>query len=135
MGKYESNATALRLALSYSDRAIEAYDVLVALLESEIALSTERNGVTIDNRRTAENVAHHILRRFENDCANTLTGPWEDSIVLSDEYVSRDTQWCVTHQVYRVSEFKCDTRRRVRNKRNGSFRSVCPRVSASLVRN
>jgi hypothetical protein len=27
-----------RLALSYSDRAIEAYDVLVALLESELGL-------------------------------------------------------------------------------------------------
>jgi hypothetical protein len=27
-----------RIALSYSDRAIEAYDVLVALLESELGL-------------------------------------------------------------------------------------------------
>ncbi|XP_067217257.1 colorectal mutant cancer protein isoform X3 [Linepithema humile] len=85
VGKYESNATALRLALSYSDRAIEAYDVLVALLESEIALSTERNSVTIDNRRAAENVAYHVLNRLENDCANTLGAPWEDSMVLSDE--------------------------------------------------
>ncbi|XP_071565423.1 colorectal mutant cancer protein isoform X3 [Temnothorax nylanderi] len=85
VGKYESNATALRLALSYSDRAIEAYDVLVALLESEIALSTERNSVTIDNRRAAENVAYHVLNRLENDCTNTLGAPWEDSMVLSDE--------------------------------------------------
>ncbi|XP_018364616.1 PREDICTED: colorectal mutant cancer protein isoform X2 [Trachymyrmex cornetzi] len=85
VGKYESNATALRLALSFSDRAIEAYDVLVALLESEIALSTERNGVTIDNRRAAENVAYHVLNRLENDCTNTLGAPWEDSMVLSDE--------------------------------------------------
>ncbi|XP_018407639.1 PREDICTED: colorectal mutant cancer protein [Cyphomyrmex costatus] len=85
VGKYESNATALRLALSFSDRAIEAYDVLVALLESEIALSTERNSVTIDNRRAAENVAYHVLNRLENDCTNTLGAPWEDSMVLSDE--------------------------------------------------
>ncbi|XP_026831011.1 colorectal mutant cancer protein isoform X1 [Ooceraea biroi] len=85
VGKYESNATALRLALSFSDRAIEAYDVLVALLESEIALSTERNGVTIDNRRAAENVAYHVLNRLENDCTSTLGAPWEDSMVLSDE--------------------------------------------------
>lgn len=85
VGKYESNATALRLALSYSDRAVEAYDVLVALLESEIALSTERNSVTIDNRRAAENVAYHVLNRLENDCTNTLGAPWEDSMVLSDE--------------------------------------------------
>ncbi|XP_050462956.1 colorectal mutant cancer protein isoform X3 [Cataglyphis hispanica] len=85
VGKYESNATALRLALSYSDRAIEAYDVLVALLESEIGLSTERSSVTIDNRRAAENVAYHVLNRLENDCTNTLGAPWEDSMVLSDE--------------------------------------------------
>ncbi|XP_018311347.1 colorectal mutant cancer protein isoform X2 [Mycetomoellerius zeteki] len=85
VGKYESNATALRLALSFSDRAIEAYDVLVALLESEIALSTERHSVTIDNRRAAENVAYHVLNRLENDCTNTLGAPWEDSMVLSDE--------------------------------------------------
>ncbi|XP_066598790.1 colorectal mutant cancer protein isoform X2 [Prorops nasuta] len=85
VGKYESNATALRLALSYSDRAIEAYDVLVALLESEIALSTDRNNATIGNRRAAENVAYHVLNRLENDCTNKLGAPWEDSIVLSDE--------------------------------------------------
>lgn len=85
VGKYESNATALRLALSYSDRAIEAYDVLVALLESEIALSTERNSITIDNRRAAEHVAYHVLNKLENECMNTLNAPWEDSIVLSDE--------------------------------------------------
>ncbi|XP_015434832.1 PREDICTED: colorectal mutant cancer protein [Dufourea novaeangliae] len=85
VGKYESNATALRLALSYSDRAIEAYDVLVALLESEIALSTERNSITIDNRRAAEHVAYHVLNKLENECVNTLNAPWEDSIVLSDE--------------------------------------------------
>ncbi|XP_053977947.1 colorectal mutant cancer protein isoform X2 [Hylaeus volcanicus] len=85
VGKYESNATALRLALSYSDRAIEAYDVLVALLESEIGLSTERTSTTIDNRRAAEHVAYHVLNKLENDCTNTLNAPWEDSIVLSDE--------------------------------------------------
>ncbi|XP_046432887.1 colorectal mutant cancer protein isoform X2 [Neodiprion fabricii] len=84
VGKYESNATALRLALSYSDRAIEAYDVLVALLESEIALSTDRSNITIDNRRIAENVAYHVLNRLENDCA-ALGAPWEDSMVLSDD--------------------------------------------------
>lgn len=33
-GKYESNAVALQLALNCSDRAIEAYDVMLALLES-----------------------------------------------------------------------------------------------------
>ncbi|KAK0159334.1 hypothetical protein PV328_010221 [Microctonus aethiopoides] len=86
VGKYESNATALRLALSYSDRAIEAYDVLVALLETEIALSTERNSVTLDNRKTAESVAHHVLKKLDNvkDCMS-LGAPWEDSIIFSDD--------------------------------------------------
>ncbi|XP_076242317.1 colorectal mutant cancer protein isoform X2 [Calliopsis andreniformis] len=92
VGKYESNATALRLALSYSDRAIEAYDVLVALLESEIALSTERNSITIDNRRAAEHVAYHVLNKLENECMNSLNSPWDDSIVLSDE---SEVTWCV----------------------------------------
>ncbi|XP_024938476.1 colorectal mutant cancer protein isoform X2 [Cephus cinctus] len=84
VGKYESNATALRLALSYSDRAIEAYDVLMALLESEIALTTDRNNFTVDQRRTAENVAYHVLKWLENDCAS-LGAPWQDSIILSDD--------------------------------------------------
>lgn len=34
-GKYESNAIALQQALNCSDRAIEAYDVMLALLESK----------------------------------------------------------------------------------------------------
>lgn len=34
-GKYESNAIALQAALNCSDRAIEAYDVMLALLESK----------------------------------------------------------------------------------------------------
>lgn len=34
-GKYESNAVALQAALNCSDRAIEAYDVMLALLESK----------------------------------------------------------------------------------------------------
>lgn len=101
VGKYESNATALRLALSYSDRAIEAYDVLVALLESEIGLSTERCGVTIDNRRAAENVAYHVLNRLENDCTNTLGAPWEDSMVLSDECVLL----YIAHSMYVMYKF------------------------------
>lgn len=43
-GKYESNAVALRLALGICDRAIEAYDVLLALLETELALSDNQPG-------------------------------------------------------------------------------------------
>lgn len=37
MGKYESNSTALQLALNFSDRVIEAYEVLLQLSEAEQA--------------------------------------------------------------------------------------------------
>lgn len=43
-GKYESNAVALSLALGITDRAIEAYDVLLALLETELALNKSKPG-------------------------------------------------------------------------------------------
>ncbi len=46
MGKYESNNTALQLAISFSDQALEAYEVLVALLDSE-------QGVLLANCRAA----------------------------------------------------------------------------------
>ncbi|XP_044010602.1 colorectal mutant cancer protein isoform X2 [Aphidius gifuensis] len=88
VGKYESNSTALKLALSYCDSSIEAYDVLVALLETEIALSNDKNSVTIDNRKTAESVAHHVLKRFDNDDNNycdKFENSWNDSIILSDD--------------------------------------------------
>lgn len=39
IGKYESNNTALQLAINYSDQAIEAYELLCALLESELGVS------------------------------------------------------------------------------------------------
>ncbi|CAG7828254.1 unnamed protein product, partial [Allacma fusca] len=38
LGKYESNNVGHQIALSFSDQLIEAYDVLVALLESELGL-------------------------------------------------------------------------------------------------
>ena len=64
MGKYESNAIALRLALGYADRATAAYDCLVALLESELALilggaSTGKEAV--EDRRAAERAAWSLL--------------------------------------------------------------------------
>lgn len=37
-GKYESNAVALQQALNCNDRAIEAYDVMLALLESRYVI-------------------------------------------------------------------------------------------------
>ncbi|KAJ9578304.1 hypothetical protein L9F63_005470, partial [Diploptera punctata] len=78
VGKYESNATALRLALSYSDRAIEAYDVLVALLESELGLLLANCRAAGENRRAAETVARHLLSRLDNATTTGGMGPWDD---------------------------------------------------------
>ena len=46
IGKYESNNTALQLAISFSDQALEAYEVMVTLLDSE-------QGVLLANCRAA----------------------------------------------------------------------------------
>lgn len=108
IGKYESNNTALQLAINYSDQAIEAYELLCALLESELGVSLanfraaglggfagetptseERDSVTSlvqrahHARRTAENVAKHLLQKLDRSCGIHIpqTGsprPWED---------------------------------------------------------
>lgn len=108
IGKYESNNTALQLAINYSDQAIEAYELLCALLESELGVSLanfraaglggfagetptseERENVTSlvqrahHARRTAENVAKHLLQKLDRSCGIHIpqTGsprPWED---------------------------------------------------------
>merc|ERR1719410_2093588 len=46
LARHESNATALQLALAYADQAIEAYDVLVALLETEVAAVVTSSSAT-----------------------------------------------------------------------------------------
>nr|XP_046226050.1 colorectal mutant cancer protein isoform X3 [Oncorhynchus gorbuscha] len=104
VGKYESNATALRLALQYSEQCIEAYELLLALAESEQSLvlgqfraagvgtvgeqSGEESISQIlkrahDCRKTAENAAKDLLGRLDGSCgaAFAVTGcsvqPWE----------------------------------------------------------
>jgi ribosomal protein L7/L12 len=42
IGKYESNATALQLAVNYSDQALEVYDILLTLVESEMSILTTK---------------------------------------------------------------------------------------------
>lgn len=87
-GKYESNAIALQLALNCSDRAIEAYDVMLALLESKLSL-LEKAPSGHESRKAAETVARHLLNRLSDD---TLTensaGPWQEPVVLqsTDDY-------------------------------------------------
>ncbi|XP_073480727.1 colorectal mutant cancer protein isoform X2 [Aquarana catesbeiana] len=104
VGKYESNATALRLALQYSEQCIEAYELLLALAESEQSLilgqfraagvgsvaeqSGDENITQMlkrahDCRKTAENAAKALLMKLDGSCggAFAVTGcsvqPWE----------------------------------------------------------
>jgi hypothetical protein len=82
-GQYESNALALQQALNCSDRAIEAYDVMLALLESKLGL-LENVESAYENRKAAECVAHLLLDRFQRDkfaCANS-TAPWQEAVIL-----------------------------------------------------
>ncbi|XP_019388031.1 PREDICTED: colorectal mutant cancer protein isoform X1 [Crocodylus porosus] len=104
VGKYESNTTALRLALQYSEQCIEAYELLLALAESEQSLilgqfraagvasvgdQTGDENITQmlkrahDCRKTAENAAKALLMKLDGSCggAYAITGcsvqPWE----------------------------------------------------------
>nr|XP_046226049.1 colorectal mutant cancer protein isoform X2 [Oncorhynchus gorbuscha] len=117
VGKYESNATALRLALQYSEQCIEAYELLLALAESEQSLvlgqfraagvgtvgeqSGEESISQIlkrahDCRKTAENAAKDLLGRLDGSCgaAFAVTGcsvqPWES--LSSNSHTREDEQ-------------------------------------------
>lgn len=82
-GKYESNAIALNQALNLSDRTIEAYDVMLALLESRLSLLENAESAT-ENRKAAESVAKRLMVRLENDKnskGNSL-GPWQDAATV-----------------------------------------------------
>lgn len=82
-GKYESNAIALNQALNCSDRTIEAYDVLLALLESKLGI-LENAESAIESRKAAETVAKHLMTRLESEKniqGNSL-GPWQDAAAL-----------------------------------------------------
>nr|KAG5707281.1 hypothetical protein BaRGS_000055 [Batillaria attramentaria] len=111
VGKYESNATALTMALSYSDQALEACQMLVALLDSEISVllancraagiggfgfgsgEEDQGEVTAllqrshGARRTAESMARHLLHRLDRSHgAHNMTcspSPWDDVSSLS----------------------------------------------------
>ncbi|XP_039490706.1 colorectal mutant cancer protein isoform X2 [Drosophila santomea] len=111
-GKYESNAVALQLALNCSDRAIEAYDVMLALLESKLALLGEKSMAAEDSRRSVEAVARHLLARLDSEknvCENSL-GPWQHNINLGPEDVPKTGRlWCADDDNrlrYHVSKLK-----------------------------
>lgn len=82
-GKYESNAIALRLALGITDRTIEAYDVLLALLETELSLN-EENPLTIQNRTAAETVAKQLLAHLDHhQSSDVMLSPWQNHVYSS----------------------------------------------------
>ncbi|XP_055322849.1 colorectal mutant cancer protein [Sitodiplosis mosellana] len=90
-GKYESNAIALNQALNLSDRTIEAYDVMLALLESKLAI-LEHAESAIENRKAAESVAKRLMARLENDKniqGNSL-GPWQDAATVMYGGINND---------------------------------------------
>ena len=72
LGKHESNVSAMQLAINYSDCMIEAYDVLVALLETSD--KTRR-------RSAAEKVATHLLstKRSDSGLGRSAEQTWDDS--------------------------------------------------------
>uniref|UniRef100_A0A0P4YFD7 Colorectal mutant cancer protein n=1 Tax=Daphnia magna TaxID=35525 RepID=A0A0P4YFD7_9CRUS len=104
LGKYESNCMALRMALERADRVSEAFEVLAALVESEMSLllancqvaglgltgrggsgwEAESSGNSKDlsvlwkrateRRRSAENLARSLLSKYDRDRDN-----WEDT--------------------------------------------------------
>lgn len=82
-GKYESNAIALQQALNFSDRTIEAYDVMLALFESRLdVLECKPTGEK--NRQDAENVARHLLSHLESEknLPDHSLGPWQDASLI-----------------------------------------------------
>ena len=97
-GKYESNCVALQLATEAGDQLTEAFDLLVALQDSELALllaGCRSAGLGLaagrpppadaeaalraasEQRRSCENVARHALSRLERRAA-AATPPPED---------------------------------------------------------
>lgn len=80
-GKYESNAVSLALCLHYLDRAIEGYDVLLAIVESRVA-QLQGDKRSEQDRLDAETVGKNLLSRFKHEhnfSANSFSvGPWQE---------------------------------------------------------
>ncbi|XP_059608157.1 colorectal mutant cancer protein isoform X2 [Phlebotomus argentipes] len=93
-GKYESNAIALQQALNFSDRTIEAYDVMLALFESRLDV-LENNPAGQKNRQDAENVARHLLNHLESEknLPDHSLGPWQDASLIYSSSDDNLTPW------------------------------------------
>ncbi|KAK5649417.1 hypothetical protein RI129_000446 [Pyrocoelia pectoralis] len=98
-GKYESNAIALRLALGVMDRAVEAYDVLLALLETELALNRE-NEETVKNRIEAELIAKQLLHHLDMfQDTDVLLSPWQNRVFTSPNVDGNTQPWTAEEEV------------------------------------
>ncbi|XP_018327585.1 colorectal mutant cancer protein [Agrilus planipennis] len=96
-GKYESNAIALHLALAVSDRTIEAYDVLLALLETEIGLN-ENIPETFENRMAAESIALQLLKYLdEYKSTDAFFSSWQRHRFQTSN-IACDHQWTSEHE-------------------------------------
>ena len=113
LSRYESNNTALQLALSTCDHMIESYDVLVALLETNALIHSDTNSLEKKEisghqraqsyRKSAESVAKHLLSRLDKTsrpdsglATSHLDTTWEDSSGYSH------TTRLVRTSIYRV---------------------------------
>uniref|UniRef100_A0A6P7FZ50 Colorectal mutant cancer protein n=1 Tax=Diabrotica virgifera virgifera TaxID=50390 RepID=A0A6P7FZ50_DIAVI len=109
-GKYESNAIALQLALGISDRIIEAYDVLLALLETELSLKDDDSD-TLQNRSAAETVAKQLLHHLDSyQSTDILLSPWQNHVYNSPT-IDSDEPWNSDHEMRlreHVSRLKAD---------------------------
>ncbi|XP_076081451.1 colorectal mutant cancer protein-like isoform X4 [Mytilus galloprovincialis] len=106
IGKYESNVTALQLAVNYSDQAMEVYDTLVNLVESEMAIlatkSWKPEGEQEDNtvikkahehRKMSESAARHLLQKLDRTTGvhlSVITQPF-DTLSISYTTSSMDS--------------------------------------------
>lgn len=71
------------MALGITDRAIEAYDVLLALLETELSLD-ESNSNSVENRAAAETVAKQLLTHLDSyQSTDVLLSPWQNHVYSS----------------------------------------------------
>ncbi|CAL4060238.1 unnamed protein product, partial [Meganyctiphanes norvegica] len=156
MGKYESNSTALQLAVTNLDQTIEAFEILVALLESEIGLllaSCRAAGVGVkggtnvsygdhedlvalvrraqDQRRSTENVARHLLSRLERSGHDS--DGWDETNTSHNTSAASSTSSGVDSDMSRGEEHRLrETINRLREERNNVTSSVMPLESVHV---
>ena len=90
MGKYESNCTALQLALNFADRVIEAYEVLLQLSEAEQAR------LFANCRAAGVKTGLHSYASSPTDSTYRLI--YEEAEVDDNDRVPEDVESCVNRR-------------------------------------